>query len=141
MLKLVISHQARADIDTIGSYTLKQHELDALNRYENLIRVALESLQHEPKRVGVKSTLKELSKLHLAFCKNEASVNGQIVQTPRHILFFRISVDDTLQIVRTLKDDMDIERHPLTKSLILIAAAVTKLDRETYHKELKLPNA
>lgn len=113
MLRIRISDEAQADIDSIREYSIKEHGIVATDRYDLLIKTVIRQLRSEPGKIGAKSTLKGLTSYHLSMSKNDALLDEQIVRNPRHLIFFRVLDDVTpiLEIARVLKDDMDFQRH------------------------------
>ena len=110
MLSYRISEVAEADIEGILEYSLDTFGEDAAIRYANLLKVSVDALRKNAERAGVSPTLRRLNKFHIEMCKKEAQIDGVVVASPRHIIFFRIS-DGILEIVRVLHDSMDFERH------------------------------
>lgn len=110
MRNLILSNASVEDLDSIADYTLKQHGAEALDRYLKLIDTALLLIAEDPEHPNIRSSLKGLSKFHLSAAKNEAGRTGDKVQDPRHIVFFRFSVDE-VEVVRILHDSMDFLQH------------------------------
>jgi toxin ParE1/3/4 len=110
MLPYRISKAAESDIEGILDYSFHTFGEEAALRYENLLKVSITALRRGVNRPGASPTLRELSKFHISMCKKEAHVDGVMVTTPRHIIFFRVS-NDILEVIRVLHDSMDFERH------------------------------
>jgi len=110
MLSYRISKAAEADIEVILNHSLDTFGEEAALRYENLLKVSINALRKDVNQPGASPTLRELSKFHISMCKKEAQVDGVVVATPRHIIFFRVS-HEILEVVRVLHDSMDFERH------------------------------
>lgn len=111
MRKYKITHAAKADIQLVTSYTAKNFGERALERYLCLIETAILNLRVNPDRLGVKHFNKHIMKYHLSTCKNEAIVDGCAVKNPRHIIFFQLASDESLEILRILHDSMDFVNH------------------------------
>jgi|TARA_B110000908_G_scaffold72141_1_gene87049 toxin ParE1/3/4 len=110
MLSYRISKAAEADIEVILDHSLHTFGEEAALRYQNLLKVSINTLRKDVNPPGASATLRELSKFHISMCKKEAQVKGVMVATPRHIIFFRVS-NDLLEIVRVLHDSIDFDRH------------------------------
>ena len=110
MLPYRISKAAESDIEGILDHSFHTYGEQAALRYENLLKVSITALRRGVNQLGTSPTLRELRKFHISMCKKEAQVDGVMVATPRHIIFFRIS-DEILEIVRILHESMDFERH------------------------------
>jgi toxin ParE1/3/4 len=48
---------------------------------------------------------------HLRRSRSRAKVGGRVVQSPRHILVYRLVPGDIVVILRVLHDSMDLPRH------------------------------
>lgn len=113
MLHLRISDAAKASIDGIRIYTLKEHGVSAMDRYDHLIKIVIGQLLEKPDRLGVRPSIKQPDcfQYSLSSSKEDAPIDGQVVKKPRHIVFFRVVDNRVLEIVEILKDDMDFKRH------------------------------
>ena len=105
-----ISNTAKEDIENLLDYSYTTFGLEAALRYENLLKVSINTLRDDPEQAGVKSSLKATSKFHLSQSKRQAAIDDVTVTNPRHIIFFRVE-NDTLEIIRVLHESMDFERH------------------------------
>lgn len=110
MLSYRISKAAEADIEAILDHSLNTFGEDAALRYENLLKMSINALRKDINQPGASPTLRGLNKFHISMCKKEAQVDGVMVVSPRHIVFFRVS-NEILEVVRVLHDSMDFERH------------------------------
>jgi len=111
MLLLDLAEKALSDIDDISVRTLEKHGLEAYDRYEHLIKVALRQLREDPKRIGVHETTKGYWKYHLSWSKNDTTFGGRIVRDPKHYIIFRVVADNVLEVVRVLHERMDFNRQ------------------------------
>lgn len=48
---------------------------------------------------------------HLRHARNRARSDVGVVQSPRHLLVYRLALDGTVVILRVLHDSMDLVRH------------------------------
>ena len=106
--------RARLDIAEILDWTLCEFGPKAARRYSLLLETALADLAENPERLGVvrrPEISKECGTYHLFHSRKKAARAGRKVRDPRHFLVFRVSTDETLEIVRVLHDAMDLGEH------------------------------
>lgn len=111
MYRLKLAAQAEQDIEDLLSHTSEAFGVAARERYEALITRGMldiaenplrpESLDRSDLRAGIRS-------LHLMRSRHRAL--GR-VKKPRHVLFYRLQGQRTIEIVRVLHDSMDFVRH------------------------------
>lgn len=109
-----ISDTALADIKDILRHSQLQFGTEARLRYQELLRTAFEDLARMPNRVG--SSMRDeiaagLRSLHLTHSRKRAAGLHGMVQSPRHIVFYRIADDQVIEIVRILHDAMEARLH------------------------------
>lgn len=108
-LRHSFSRQANGDVRKLLKRSVRLFGIDAAERYAKLIDYAAGELEEDPHRLGVKK-IRPYSFYHLRHCKKKAGNETGYVETPRHILVFRV-VGDELRILRVLHDSMDPGRH------------------------------
>ncbi len=106
-----ISDRAEEDIVSLTAYTLENFGEQTLDRYLTLIEVSLLELCKNPSRLGVKEFENGIMKFHLHNCRDAAAKTGGIIKKPRHIIFFRETEDEALEILRLLHDSMDVDKQ------------------------------
>lgn len=109
-----LSTAARADIVALLAWTDEHFGESARERYETLLSVAFQDFMADPARAG-SLPRPELGKLllsyHLRHSRTRVRQFGALVRRPRHLLLYRVSSKDVVDIVRVLHDAMELERH------------------------------
>ncbi|MFW3894882.1 type II toxin-antitoxin system RelE/ParE family toxin [Pseudomonas putida] len=108
-MKLRISRQARSDIAEILRFTQDRFGDGARQRYQQLLQAGLSAISEDPERAG--SIAREeiaagLRSLHLIYCRRQARV-----LKPRHILFYRTTHDQIIEVARVLHEAMELASH------------------------------
>ena len=114
MPRLRLSALAELDIEDILFRSERSFGEAARLRYEALIETALRDVAADPHRIGVKARNelgRSLLTYHLFNSRNAARTSLGIVRRPRHILVFRLTVADFVDIGRVLHDAMDLREH------------------------------
>jgi len=111
MRRLHISDSAIEDLRSISDYTWDTHGPDIHERYIGLLQTALSDLGEDPDRLGVRESVPGFIAYHLKHSKRTALAKGFRIDTPRHVVFFRVPSDGVVEIVRILHDSMDWRRH------------------------------
>jgi toxin ParE1/3/4 len=106
-----LSASAEEDIVSLTAYTLDYFGEEALDRYLGLIELALRELCRDPSRLGVREFENEVRKIPLRHFRNDAATEHGIVKNPRHVVYFEVAKDGSLEILRVLHDSMDEERQ------------------------------
>lgn len=114
MRKLRLSAVAENDIVNILSRTAGDFGELAKQRYETLLVTALQDIASDPERTGSLSR-PEIGPLvwsyHLRHSRERARIPHGVVRKPRHLLLFRTTAPDIIEVGRVLHDAMDIEQH------------------------------
>lgn len=114
MAQYRISAPAQSDIVDILRYSQTQFGAAARQRYQQLIIVALEGIAASPHRIGssfrdeIAPGLRSIPLFHL---RNHPVTPADIVQKPRHIIFYRLADDEVIEVVRLLHDAMEVKLH------------------------------
>ena len=104
----------RRCIRCILEYTRDQFGKQAQLRYRRLIQQAIQDVQEDPERPGVKRRpeIIDLARIyHLFYSRGQSRSKEDIVKKPRHFLLFSVSEDNELEIGRVLHDSMDLAIH------------------------------
>lgn len=114
MPRLRFSPLAESDIEQILLYSHVSFGEAARLRYEALIETGLQEIASDPHRVGVRIR-QELGRgvrsYHLMYSRRAARLLRGVVRRPRHIIVFRLSEPDFIDIGRVLHDSMELKEH------------------------------
>ncbi|MEE5093495.1 type II toxin-antitoxin system RelE/ParE family toxin [Pseudomonas alliivorans] len=86
----------------------------ARQRYQALILAALQALADTPYRIGSHERdelAPSLRSYHLVYSRHQAKHPHGTVKSPRHVVFYRVSNDEMIEVVRLLHDAMDVQLH------------------------------
>jgi toxin ParE1/3/4 len=105
---------AERDITSILAWTHEHFGEQARLRYEALLVQAIVDVAEDPERPG--SALRhEISRVactyHLWHSRNHVDVAIGRVRRPRHLLIFRFTDENQIEIGRVLHDSMDLSSH------------------------------
>jgi len=85
-----------------------------MKRYAKLITTAIEQIAENPERAG-SSRRPEIAEhcrtYHLYFSRTSAGRAGDRIRQPRHLLLYRVTESNTLEIGRVLHDSMDFQAN------------------------------
>ncbi|MFT5387702.1 MAG: toxin ParE1/3/4 [Candidatus Omnitrophota bacterium] len=112
--KVKISDAARQDVANILTYTNDQFGTQIQKKYSRLIQQAIKDVQEDPERPGVKRRpeICDIARTyHIFYSRDNTKSRGNTIKKPRHLLLFRISEDNELEIGRILHDSMELELH------------------------------
>jgi len=114
MMQYRISDSALADIADILKHSQLQFGSSARIRYQELIKTAIEDLASMPTKIG--SNIRDevatgLRSYHLFFSRKRAATSNGTVQRPRHIIFYRLTENQEIEVVRILHDAMETRHH------------------------------
>lgn len=114
MSRYRLSMPALKDVAGILAYTEEKFGQEARERYQALIATAIMDLAADPERLGSRA-LPELGEgvrmYHLRHSREQARTRFGLVYAPRHIVVYRRTSPDLVEIGRILHDAMDIARH------------------------------
>jgi len=88
--------------------------LAARPRYKALVLAALSDIVQDWQRIGsVKRDDLGVGwrVYHLRHSRRRASTRSHMVQSPRHIIVYRLTDSDTVTVLRVLHESMDLARH------------------------------
>lgn len=91
----VLAPRARADIESIWTYTVERWGLDQAERYVRDLQVAIEGIARDPQR-GAPS--------------DDIRAGYRRLRCGAHVLFYR-PAEPGVEIVRILHGSMDVDRH------------------------------
>jgi len=101
MARLYRSPRARRDIADVLEYTRDRWGLAQARAYRDLIREALKSIAANPRCGKLRGARPGILGHHIK----------QPGRNARHVVFYRMSRDGAVEIVRFLHDSMDFDRH------------------------------
>ena len=114
MAGLRLTEPAEHDIAELLDWSRENFGMAARRRYEVLVAAALSDLAHDWQRLGSvkRDDLGAGWRLyHLRHSRERARTDDGIVQTPRHILVYRMANSDIVTILRVLHESMEPTRH------------------------------
>ncbi len=113
-MNLIIAPKARSDISSILAWTLESFGAQIMDRYERLIKTAVEEIEADPE-VAQSELRPEIAKncrtYHLFHSRQKAGARGDRIREPRYFLLYRVTSAGAAEIGRILHDSMDLERH------------------------------
>ena len=111
-MEVIIAPKARSDITSILAWTEENFGPQTLKRYAKLIATAIEQVADNPERAG-SSQRPEIAAhcrtYHLYFSRESAGRAGDRIRQPRHLILYRVTESNTLEIGRVLHDSMDFQ--------------------------------
>jgi len=90
----LISNKALKDLETIWLYTADKWSVDQADRYYNLI---IDEINYICKNVNAGKAIEYIRKGYRAS------------KVKSHLIFYRISAEDVVEVIRILHERMDIE--------------------------------
>ncbi|MCY7355758.1 MAG: type II toxin-antitoxin system RelE/ParE family toxin [Lysobacter sp.] len=114
MRRYRLAAAAQSDIVQLLAYTQRSFGVAARQRYQTLLLTALRDVAAEPERIGsvARSELGEqVRSYHLRHSRDRAANADGFVRRPRHLLLFRWTQPELIDVARVLHDAMEIERH------------------------------
>ena len=114
MASIRLTGPAASDIAELLEWSEETFGTLARRRYEALIATALKDIAQDWQRAGSvrRDDLKTGCRaFHLRHSRSRAKVGGGVVQSPRHILVYRLVPGDIVVILRVLHESMDPPRH------------------------------
>jgi toxin ParE1/3/4 len=112
--KLQFARRAKRDIGALLDWSEERFGPLARRRYEALIDAALQDIANDASRAGSTGLIilgRRVRLYHLRHSRNRARVDEGVVQSPRHVVVYRLAPHDTVIILRVLHDSMDLTRH------------------------------
>lgn len=106
-----LAEAAEQDIFSLSEYSIEQFGEAAMERYLQLISIAISELCEDSKRLGVREFAENIKMFHLRNSREAAQFPPGKVGKPRHLIFFREAKDGALEILRVLHEQMDHQRH------------------------------
>jgi toxin ParE1/3/4 len=114
MTRYTLSPAAERDIASILAWTDEHFGEQARLRYEALLVQAIVDVAEDPQRPGSTSR-DEISRAartyHLWHSRNRVDSALGRVRRPRHLLIYRFTHKDHLEIGRVVHDSMDLSSH------------------------------
>jgi toxin ParE1/3/4 len=113
-MEVIIAPRARSDIASILAWTEENFGPQTLKRYAKLIATAIEQVAANPELAG-SSRRPEIAAYcrtyHLFFSRKSAGRAGDRIRQPRHILLYRVTESNVVEIGRVLHDSMDLQAY------------------------------
>jgi toxin ParE1/3/4 len=104
-MDVIVAPKARGDIANILAWTEEHFGPLTLRRYAKLIATAIEQIAENPERAG-SSQRPEIAEhcrtYHLYFSRKSAGLAGDRIRQPRHLLLYRVTESNILEIGRVL---------------------------------------
>ena len=101
-MRVRISRQAWNDLLDVKAHTLERYGFAQLEEYESLVEQALETIARNPEAGQQRpELLSGVRSCHI----------GRRGRHARHLFFYRVGTDGTIEIIRFLHDAMDFVRH------------------------------
>jgi toxin ParE1/3/4 len=111
-MEVIVAPKARGDIASILAWTEENFGPLTLKRYAKLIATAIKQIAENPERVG-SSQRPEIAAncrtYHLYFSRKSAGLAGDRIRQPRHLLLYRVTGSNSLEIGRVLHESMDFQ--------------------------------
>ena len=113
-MEVIVAPKARGDIASILAWTEENFGPLTLKRYAKLIATAIEQIAENPERDG-SSQRPEIAAncrtYHLYFSRKSAGLRGDRIRQPRHLLLYRATGPNALEIGRVLHESMDFQAN------------------------------
>jgi len=113
-MEVIVAPKARGDIASILAWTEEHFGPLTLKRYAKLIATAIEQIAENPERAG-SSQRPEIAEnyrtYHLYFSRKSAGLAGNRIRQPRHLLLYRVTGSNVLEIGRVLHESMDFQAN------------------------------
>ncbi len=113
-MEVIVAPKARGDIASILAWTEENFGPLTLKRYAKLIATAIEEIAENPERAG-SSQRPEIAEncrtYHLYFSRKAAGTAGDRIRQPRHLLLYRVTGSNALEIGRVLHESMDFQAN------------------------------
>ena len=112
MARYRLSGLAKADIAAILKTSREQHGEQARIRYRALLTAALRRIANNPGGVSTldrAELLPGIRSFHIRHSRSDS--NEASVAYPVHVIFYRVSEQDVIDIVRVLHERMEPSRH------------------------------
>ncbi|MGE7957486.1 type II toxin-antitoxin system RelE/ParE family toxin [Pseudomonas sp. NPDC089530] len=109
-----ISNAAHTDVVDILRFFQAQFGDQARQRYQALILTALQDIAGTPYRMGCHDRAElapGLRSYHLIYSRQQAKQPHGTVKSLRHIVFYRVTNDEVIEVVRLLHDALEVQMH------------------------------
>ena len=113
-MDVIIAPKARSDIASILAWTEENFGPQSLRRYGKLIATAIEQVANNPELAG-SSQRPEIADhcrtYHLYFSRKSAGRTGDRIRQSRHLLLYRVTESNLVEIGRVLHESMDLQAN------------------------------
>jgi toxin ParE1/3/4 len=109
MAQFHISHPARADLASILATSFERWGEDGSARYAALLTAAMRKVAAAPRGPTTKDRsdlAPGIRSFHVRYVRREHGIGA-----PVHVLYYRATIDASIEIVRVLHERMDPQRH------------------------------
>lgn len=109
-----LSRQARADVVDILEWSERRFGRATRQRYQALILIALDDVAADPLRIGSVDRPElgpAVRTYHLRHSRDRARIDNRTVESPRHLLIYRVIEPGLIGVGRIVHDAMEMERH------------------------------
>jgi toxin ParE1/3/4 len=106
-----LARTAEDQIDAILLQSARKHGIEAAARYRLLIRVSIEAIGDDPSRPGSRNIPRAPGIRAYAMSVIRLTIAAeQRVQSPRHLLVYRVAADDVVEVLGIVHDRMLLAR-------------------------------
>jgi toxin ParE1/3/4 len=109
-----LSALARWDIAALLEWSLEQFGEKSRLRYEALLKQAILDVAADPERIGsqLRPELAAAIRFYnLRYSRDRVKRSPGRVRSPRHLLVYQVVEGGIIEVVRVLRDSMDLEHH------------------------------
>ena len=113
-MNFIIAPLAQGDIVEILDWTEKNFGPRTMGRYRSLIRTAIDEVASNPELAGSTphpEVAPAWRTYHLFHSRKNSGPRGQRIRNPRHLLLYRVTEDNVIEIARVLHDSMELTDH------------------------------
>lgn len=113
-MKFSLTGKALEDIESCLLWSAENFGIQAAHRYKILLETAFLAICADPHRNGSKQFQGlegGILMYHIRHSRKDAPVNGLIVKNPRHFLVYRKGEKGSIEVLRVLHDQMDLDTN------------------------------
>jgi toxin ParE1/3/4 len=113
-MQVIVAPRARRDIASILAWTEEHFGLRTLKLYGELIATAIEQVAANPELAGSNKRpeiAENCRTYHLYFSRKSAGRAGYRIRQPRHLLLYRFTDPNFVEIGRVLHDSMELQEN------------------------------
>jgi toxin ParE1/3/4 len=113
-MEVIVAPKARSDIASILAWTEEHFGPQIVTRYAKLLATAIEEIAENPEHAGSmqrSDIAQHCRTYHLFFSRKSAGRAGDRIRQPRHLLLYRVTESNIVEIGRVLHDSMDLQAN------------------------------